>query len=75
METLSSCISFTHSWACFAECVTKISRDVNDGCPLGSLHFRTSLLSVSSGLDFILQADCLTTAIVRQDTFKKTLKG
>lgn len=32
-------------------------------------------LSVSSGLDFILQADCLTTAIVRQDAFKKTLKG
>lgn len=33
METLSSCISFTHSWACFAEYVTKISSDVNDGCP------------------------------------------
>lgn len=33
METLSSCISFIHSWACFAEYVTKISSDVNDGCP------------------------------------------
>ena len=51
METVSSCFSFTHSWACFAEHVTKMSSDVNDGCETPFRGLR--VFQHSSGMDFI----------------------
>ena len=77
METLTSCISFTHSWACFAEYGTEISSDVNDGCPSAGRTseppFRGLATSVWNGLH--LQSGGLNHSHCDTGYIEKTLRA
>ena len=77
VETLTSCISFTHSWACFAEYGTEISSDVNDGCPSAGRTseppFRGLATSVWNGLH--LQSGGLNHSHCDTGYIEKTLRA